>query len=171
MRGILWCSELAVVNHENGVLILDPIARETSRKALREKVDVVAAIGAVPIRVIVYDNVHSGLKVGADAVEVIGLVCDEIAGSVDGDVEKVGLLWILCSHGTVEEEAMDMNFGRVKILVAARIADGTGVANAGVDEIRVKMRGKGVDIYAETLASEIRVGPSLQVGNEGERLV
>lgn len=50
---------VAVVHEECGVAIPVPLAGEAGAEALGEHEDVVSAVGAVPVRVVLDDDIHS----------------------------------------------------------------------------------------------------------------
>ena len=170
MRGVLGGCELAVVNNEDTILERGPVARQAGGEALRKEVDMVPAVGAVPVGVLRNDETHGVVEVGADGAEVIGLVRDEVAGSIHGDVEEISLPGVKRAHGAALEEAVDMDLAGVEVGVAAGVADAGAVGDAARDEVGVETRRELVHEDAQRRGGVGRVVPALQVRDEAERL-
>lgn len=159
-------SELAVVNHENGVFDGGPIASKARGKALCEKEDMIPTIGRIPVRVVIHDVLHGVVEVAACTDEVVRLFADKVARGVNRDIKEISLVRICGAHGAVEEMTMYMNLAGVEIGVAIGVADLRRRQFTRFDQVGVETRRKVIHINGKSAVCIIGVLPSLQRGNE-----
>lgn len=69
----------------------------------------ISSVGAVPVGIFLGDEVHGGLKVAADAVDVVWLLGDQIAGGIYRDVEEVGVERVEGADGGVEKQVVNVH--------------------------------------------------------------
>lgn len=102
---VLRCGELTIMHQKDAITEGLPVASQASGIALREKIHMVASVGAVPIREAGCDPVHSVLKVGCDAIQSFWLF-HKVASGVYWNVEEVSLFRIKSAHWTVQQKVM-----------------------------------------------------------------
>lgn len=104
VRGKVFFVIVAVVHKKSGMSVTLPISRKTGTKALREHEDMVAAVAAVPVRVLVNDMVHGLREKGTSFLHVIGQVGHEVACGKYGNVEVVCFGSIVGADGRIFKE-------------------------------------------------------------------
>lgn len=129
------------MDQEYGVVIATPIASKTGSKPLGEEEDVVATGRGIPERVILHDETHGLVEMEANGGEIVWLVCNEVTGAVDGNVEEICLEWVRGAYRGVLQIGMDMVLARVEVSVAARVTDLWRAIYTAPHEIIVEARG------------------------------
>lgn len=156
------------MHHKNSILIHLPITSEPTRKALRKHEDVVAACRAVPIRIVADDDLHGVAEIAANTWDVVGMVCDEVARGVDGDVKEMGVFWIGDADRAMLKETVDLDFCGVEVDVTAWVTDGGWVLNAFLNEVLIEAGGEWVDVNGEVVAGKLGLLPLFQGIDEGK---
>lgn len=121
----------------------------------------IATCGAVPVRIVTGNDLHSLAEIAADTWDVVRMMCNEVARGVHRNVKEMGASRIGDMDVGIAEEAVDLDLCGVEVGVTTWVADRGWVPNAFLDEVFIKTGGEWVNIDGEVSACVFGLLPFL----------